>query len=66
MVLVSIIVLTTFGLWKTTNKVGTEIKGYHFIINVEKSRYVKEKSKILFRFLGKVTQRFSGLLDVVH
>jgi len=27
-------------------KKGTEIEGYHFIINVEKSRYVKEKSKI--------------------
>ena len=28
------------------DKKGTEIQGYHFIINVEKSRYVKEKSKI--------------------
>ena len=28
------------------DKQGTEIKGYHFVINVEKSRYVKEKSKI--------------------
>lgn len=28
------------------DKVGTDIKGYHFIINIEKSRYVKEKSKI--------------------
>ena len=27
-------------------KKGTEIEGYHFIINVEKSIYVKEKSKI--------------------
>jgi len=27
-------------------KDGTEIKGYHFVINVEKSRFVKEKSKI--------------------
>ena len=28
------------------DKTGTEIKGYHFIINIDKSRYVKEKSKI--------------------
>ena len=28
------------------DKKGTEIQGYHFVINVEKSRYVKEKSKI--------------------
>ena len=27
-------------------KDGTDIAGYHFIINVEKSRYIKEKSKI--------------------
>jgi len=28
------------------DKVGKDIQGYHFIINVEKSRHVKEKSKI--------------------
>lgn len=46
------------------DKVGTEIKGYHFVINVEKSRYVKEKSKIPISvsWEGGV-QRFSGLLD---
>ena len=33
-------------LGRQQNKVGTEIKGYNFIINVEKSRFVKEKSKI--------------------
>jgi RecA/RadA recombinase len=27
-------------------KDGTDIAGYHFVINVEKSRYIKEKSKI--------------------
>ena len=27
-------------------KEGTDIAGYHFVINVEKSRYIKEKSKI--------------------
>ncbi len=47
------------------DKKGTEIKGYHFIINVEKSRYVKEKSKIPISVTweGGVS-KFSGLLDV--
>ena len=44
---------------------GTEIKGYHFVINVEKSRYVKEKSQIPISvsWEGGV-QNWSGLLDV--
>jgi len=33
-------------LGRQQEKEGTEIVGYNFIINVEKSRYVKEKSKI--------------------
>jgi len=47
------------------DKKGTEIKGYHFVINVEKSRYVKEKSKIPISvsWEGGV-QRWSGLLEV--
>ena len=47
------------------DKQGTEIKGYHFVINVEKSRYVKEKSKIPISVSwdGGVEQ-WSGLLDV--
>ena len=47
------------------DKQGTEIKGYHFVINVEKSRYVKEKSKIpiTVSWDGGV-EHWSGLLDV--
>lgn len=47
------------------NKVGTEIQGYHFVINVEKSRYVKEKSKIPISvsWEGGI-EKYSGLLDV--
>ena len=47
------------------DKKGTEIQGYHFIVNVEKSRYVKEKSKIPISvsWEGGV-QKYSGLLDV--
>ena len=52
-------------LGRQQDKQGTEIKSYRFIINVEKSRYVKEKSKIpiTVSWEGGV-QRFSGLLDV--
>lgn len=47
------------------NKTGTEITGYDFIINVEKSRFVKEKSKIpvSVSWEGGIDQ-YSGLLDV--
>jgi RecA/RadA recombinase len=46
-------------------KDGTEVKGYHFVINVEKSRFVKEKSKIPISvsWEGGI-QKWSGLLDV--
>lgn len=56
---------TIWILGRQQDKDGTEIKGYHFIINVEKSRYVKEKSKIpvSVSFEGGI-QRYSGLLDI--
>jgi len=46
-------------------KTGTEITGYNFIINVEKSRHVREKSKIPVEvsFTGGIS-RWSGLLDI--
>jgi len=46
-------------------KQGTEIKGYNFVINVEKSRFVKEKSKIpvSVTWEGGISE-FGGLLDV--
>ncbi len=46
-------------------KAGTEVKGYNFVINVEKSRFVKEKSKvpISVSWEGGI-QRYSGLLTV--
>jgi RecA/RadA recombinase len=56
---------TIWILGRQQDKEGTEIKGYHFIINVEKSRYVREKSKIPLSvsYEGGI-QRYSGLLDV--
>ena len=52
-------------LGRQQDKEGTEIVGYHFIINVEKSRYVKEKSKIPISvsFDGGIS-KYSGLLDL--
>ena len=52
-------------LGRQQDKEGTEIQGYHFIINVEKSRFVKEKSKIPISvsWEGGI-QKWSGLLDV--
>jgi RecA/RadA recombinase len=46
-------------------KTGTEITGYNFIINVEKSRHVREKSKIPVEvsFTGGLS-KWSGLQDI--
>ena len=52
-------------LGRQQEKDGTEIVGYNFIINVEKSRYVKEKSKIPISvsFEGGIN-KYSGILDI--
>ena len=52
-------------LGRRQNKKGTEVTGYDFVINVDKSRYVKEKSKIPISVSwdGGVEQ-YSGLLEV--
>jgi RecA/RadA recombinase len=52
-------------LGRQQDKDADGINGYHFVINVEKSRYVKEKSKIpiTVSYEGGIN-RWSGLLDV--
>jgi RecA/RadA recombinase len=52
-------------LGRQQQKQGTEVKGYNFVINVEKSRFVKEKSKIpiTVTWEGGIAP-YSGLLDV--
>jgi RecA/RadA recombinase len=52
-------------LGRQQEKDGTEIQGYHFIINVEKSRFVREKSKIpiTVTYEGGVN-KWSGLMDI--
>jgi len=54
-----------FIIGRQQEKQGTEIVGYNFIINVEKSRYVREKSKIPIEvtFEGGIS-KWSGLLDM--
>ena len=46
-------------------KDGSEISGYHFVINIEKSRLVREKSKIpiTVTFEGGIN-KWSGLFDI--
>ena len=52
-------------LGRQQEKDGQELVGYNFIINVEKSRYVREKARIpvTVRFDGGIS-RYSGLLDM--
>jgi len=56
---------TIWILGRQQEKTGTELSGYNFIINIEKSRYVREKSKIpiTVSFDGGIN-KYSGLLDV--
>ena len=50
---------------KQQEKTGKDITGYHFIINIEKSRFVKAKSKIpvTVTFDGGI-YKYSGLLEM--
>lgn len=46
-------------------KVEGEVAGYNFIINVEKSRFVKEKSKLSMSVkLDEGIEQYSGLLEI--
>jgi RecA/RadA recombinase len=52
-------------LGRQQDKDAEGINGYHFVINIEKSRYVKEKSKIpiTVSYEGGIN-KWSGLLDI--
>lgn len=54
-----------FIITKAQEKDGTDLLGYKFTINIEKSRYVREKSKFPFivKFQGGI-DRWSGLVDI--
>lgn len=46
-------------------KTGTEVTGYEFVINVEKSRFVREKSKIIVQVAWETgISPWSGLLEM--
>jgi RecA/RadA recombinase len=64
------IYLSADNIWiigRQQEKEGTEIKGYHFVINIEKSRHVREKSKIpiTVTFNGGIA-KWSGLMEVAE
>lgn len=54
-----------FIIGRSQEKEGTDVIGYNFTINIEKSRFVKEKSKLKFQVLfdGGIN-KYSGLLDL--
>lgn len=54
-----------FIITKAQDKEGTELLGYKFTINIEKSRYVREKSKFPFwvKYKGGI-DKWSGLFDI--
>lgn len=54
-----------FIIGKSQEKDGTDLVGWNFTINIEKSRFVREKSKFPFlvTFEGGI-QKYSGLMDI--
>lgn len=58
---------TALIIGRQQQKEGTEIVGYNFVLNVEKSRFIREKSKlpISVTFEGGINT-FSGLLDLAQ
>ncbi len=56
---------TIFIIGRQQDKEGTELSGYNFIINIEKSRFVREKSKIPINVSFEFgIDRYSGLIDI--
>lgn len=56
---------TILFIGKQQEKEGTELKGWNFILNIEKSRYVREKEKIPVQvtYSGGI-DRYSGIFDL--
>jgi RecA/RadA recombinase len=54
-----------FIVTRTQEKDGTDLVGYNFTINIEKSRFVKEKSKLTFQVkFNDGISKYSGLMDL--
>ena len=56
---------TVWILGRQQDKDDDGLQGYHFVINVDKSRFVKEKSKVPISVsFANGVEKYSGLLDV--
>lgn len=56
---------TVFVIGKSQEKEGTELTGWNFNINIHKSRFVKEKSKLPIRVMYEEgIKKYSGILDL--
>lgn len=56
---------TVFIISKSQEKDGTELAGWKFTINIEKSRYVKEKSKLPFTVMYEDgIQKWTAIFDI--
>jgi RecA/RadA recombinase len=54
-----------FIVTRSQEKDGTDLVGYNFTINIEKSRFVKEKSKLTFQVkFDEGIGKYSGLMDL--
>jgi RecA/RadA recombinase len=54
-----------FIVTRSQEKDGTDLVGYNFTINIEKSRFVKEKSKLTFSVkFDDGINKYSGLMDI--
>ena len=54
-----------FVITKSQEKEGTDVVGWNFTINIEKSRYVREKSKLKFTVKYESgIDKYSGLLEI--
>lgn len=54
-----------FIITRTQEKDGTDLVGYNFTINIDKSRFVKEKSKLTFQVkFNEGISKYSGLMDI--
>lgn len=56
---------TVFIIKKRQVKDGTDLSGWEFVINIEKSRFVREKAKLVFTVLyGTGIKKWSSLFDL--
>lgn len=56
---------TIFIIGRSQEKEGTEVTGWNFTLNIEKSRFVKEKAKLTFQVMydGGIN-KWSGIIDL--